>query len=105
VFSRTKIALASAIVLASAFASAATEHHRISHGHAANRNMLPDYNNNQCPPSGGPACSERCLPSGPPCRTRRDDARAAAKQRMAMNAKGAKRIFAMVPLEESSLGF
>jgi hypothetical protein len=72
--SRTKIALCVAIALATVFpASAATKDHRVAHIRPASRSVMPDYNGG-CPPSGGPSCSERCLPSGPPCRTRRDEA-------------------------------
>jgi hypothetical protein len=64
-----KIALSAALVLSIAFtASAATEHRRATHAYSLTSRSAPDY----CPPSGGPTCSDRCLPSGPPCRTQPD---------------------------------
>ena len=59
--SRTKIALAAAIVLGTAVtASAATKQHRASHGQPAIQNTAPGI------------ISDRCLPVGPPCRTAPD---------------------------------
>jgi hypothetical protein len=70
---KTKIALAAAIVLGAAVtASAATKQPRATQGHPATYNAGRD--NNSCPASGGPSCSDACLPSGPPCRTHRDSA-------------------------------
>lgn len=64
-----KIALSAALVLSIAStASAATEHRRATHAYSLTLRSAPDY----CPPSGGPTCSDRCLPSGPPCRTQPD---------------------------------
>jgi hypothetical protein len=34
---------------------------------------VPFYSGGYCPPSGGPTCSNACLPVGPPCRRPRDD--------------------------------
>jgi hypothetical protein len=57
----TKIALAAAIVLATAVAaSAATKPHRANEGQPAVRNTDPGI------------ISDRCLPVGPPCRTHPD---------------------------------
>jgi hypothetical protein len=70
-FSRTKIALAAIIALSTAVsASAATTHRAIHVKRSAIYNIVPSYNT--CPPSGGPSCSDACLPSGPPCRTAPD---------------------------------
>jgi hypothetical protein len=72
-FSKTEIVLSAAIVLSTTFtALAATEHRRVVSGRAAIHNTNPDYNGNSCPASGGPSCSDACLPSGPPCRTKPD---------------------------------
>jgi hypothetical protein len=62
-FSKTKIALSAAIVLAAALpASAATKHHRVTNHVTHVRpagiyNMVPDSASGVCPPSGGPTCS------------------------------------------------
>jgi hypothetical protein len=62
---KTELVLCAAIILSTAFpASAATKHYRVIH-HRTIYNMVPD--NGRCTPSGGPACSGACLPSGPPC--------------------------------------
>ena len=64
-----KIAFSAALALSIASnASAATEHRHASHAYSLSSRSAPDY----CPPSGGPTCSDRCLPSGPPCRTQPD---------------------------------
>jgi hypothetical protein len=34
--------------------------------------MGPNNISDRCPASGGPSCSDACLPSGPPCRTAPD---------------------------------
>jgi hypothetical protein len=70
-FSRTKIALAAAIVLGTAASAPAATTHRATHvKRSAIYNIVPNYNT--CPPSGGPSCSDACLPSGPPCKTEPD---------------------------------
>ncbi len=59
--SKTKIALAAAIVLGSAFAAAAaTKHPRAGQGHPASYNSDPGI------------ITDRCLPSQSPCRTQPD---------------------------------
>jgi hypothetical protein len=72
--SKKNVALSVAIVLSAAFtASAATEHRSVTHPHPAIYNVAPSYDSdNLCSPSGGATCSDRCLPSGPPCRTEPD---------------------------------
>ncbi|HLN40682.1 MAG TPA: hypothetical protein VK337_23085 [Xanthobacteraceae bacterium] len=59
--SMTKIALSAAIVLSATLtASAATDHRRVTHGHAAIYNAAPAI------------ISDACQPVGPPCRTHPD---------------------------------
>jgi hypothetical protein len=59
--SKTEIVLAAAITLSTAFtAAAATKQHRATPGHSAIHNTVPAI------------ISDRCLPSGPPCRTAPD---------------------------------
>jgi len=59
--SMTKLALATAIVLSATLtASAATDHRRVTHGHAAIYNTAPAI------------ISDECQPVGPPCRTHPD---------------------------------
>jgi hypothetical protein len=59
--SMTKIALAAAIVLSTTLtASAATDHRRVTHSHAAIYNAAPAI------------ISDECQPVGPPCRTHPD---------------------------------
>ena len=72
--SRIKVVLLAAIVLSAAFtALAGTERHCVTHAHPVIYNVAPDYNSdNRCSPAGGPTCSDRCLPSGPPCKTEPD---------------------------------
>ena len=71
--SKPTISLSAAIVLSTAFAaSAATNHHRVTHANPAAYNTGLDNNSDRCPPSGGPSCSDACLPSGPPCKTKPD---------------------------------
>jgi uncharacterized membrane protein len=69
--SKTKIALAAAIVLSTAVSASAATTHRATH---VKRSAIYDVvsNYNSCPPSGGPSCSDACLPSGPPCKTEPD---------------------------------
>ena len=70
-FSRTKLALAAVIVLSTAVsASAATTHRATRVKRSAIYNIVPNYNS--CSASGGPSCSDACLPSGPPCKTEPD---------------------------------
>jgi hypothetical protein len=69
--SKTKIALAAAIVLTTAVSASAATTHRATHiKRSPIYNIVPNYNS--CPPSGGPSCSDACLPSGPPCKTEPD---------------------------------
>jgi hypothetical protein len=69
--SRIKIALAAAIVLGTAVSASAATTHRATHVKRSGiYNIVPDYKS--CPPSGGPSCSDACLPSGPPCKTEPD---------------------------------
>jgi len=71
VFTNIKVALTIGIVLSTAVsASAATTHHATHVKRSAIYNIVPNYNS--CPPSGGPSCSDACLPSGPPCKTEPD---------------------------------
>jgi len=71
---KRNVALSAAIALSAAFTvSAATEHHGVTHAHPVIYNVAPGYNSdNRCSPAGGPICSDRCLPSGPPCKTEPD---------------------------------
>jgi hypothetical protein len=70
-FSRTKIALAAVILLSTAVSASAATTHRVTRiKRSAIYNIVPNYNT--CPPSGGPSCSDACLPSGPPCKTEPD---------------------------------
>jgi hypothetical protein len=71
-FSKMKIALATAIVLGTAFSASASTKARATHANPAIHNMGPNNVSDRCPPSGGPSCSDACLPSGPPCRTAPD---------------------------------
>jgi hypothetical protein len=65
-FSKTKVALFAAIVLSTAFpASAATKHHRATHGHPAIYDMVPDSMSGGCSPTGVPLCSNICSGAGP----------------------------------------
>jgi hypothetical protein len=65
-FSKTKIALSAAIVLSTALsASAATKHHRVTHGHPTIYNMVPDTIRGGCSPTGVPLCSNICSGPGP----------------------------------------
>jgi hypothetical protein len=64
VLSKTKVALAAAIVFSIAFpASAATkhhrvtQHHRVTHGHSAIYNMVPSDTGGGCPANGDSGCS------------------------------------------------
>jgi uncharacterized membrane protein len=69
--SRTKLALAAVIILSTAVSASAATTHRATHvKRSAIYNIVP--NNNACPASGGPSCSDACLPSGPPCKTEPD---------------------------------
>lgn len=69
--SKTKIALAAAIVLSTAVSASAATTHRATHAkRSAIYNIVPNYNS--CSASGGPSCSDACLPSGPPCKTEPD---------------------------------
>jgi hypothetical protein len=69
--SKTNIALAAAIVLSTAVSASAATTHRASYlKRSAIYNIVPNYIS--CPPSGGPSCSDACLPSGPPCKTEPD---------------------------------
>ena len=69
--SKTKITLAAAIVLSTAVSASAATTHRATHvKRSAIYNVVPNYSS--CPPSGGPSCSDACLPSGPPCKTEPD---------------------------------
>jgi hypothetical protein len=72
--SNRNVELSAAIVLSADFTvSAATEHHSVTHAHPVIYNVAPGYNSdNHCSPAGGPTCSDRCLPSGPPCKTEPD---------------------------------
>jgi hypothetical protein len=66
-----KVAFTIGIVLSTVVSAfAATKSHATHVKRAAIYNVFP--NNNACPPSGGPSCSDACLPSGPPCRTEPD---------------------------------
>jgi uncharacterized membrane protein len=70
-FGWTNIALAAVIVLSAAVSASAATTHRATHvKRSAIYNVVPNYNT--CPPSGGPSCSDACLPSGPPCKTEPD---------------------------------
>jgi hypothetical protein len=72
-FTKTKISLSAAIVLGTAFTASAATTPRVSHvHHRAIYNVIPDANSDRCPASGGPSCSDACLPSGPPCKTTLD---------------------------------
>jgi len=57
--SKTKVALAAAIILSTVFpASAATKHPRVTHVHPAIYNMVfPAAVGGGCPANGGPSCS------------------------------------------------
>jgi hypothetical protein len=69
----TKIILTVALALSNAVAaSAATEPGRGIHVYPRIYATVPGFSNDYCPASGGPACSSRCLPSGPPCKTEPD---------------------------------
>jgi hypothetical protein len=69
--SKTNIALAAAIVLSTAVSASAATTHRATHvKRSPIYNIVPNYNS--CPASGGPSCSDACLPSGPPCKTEPD---------------------------------
>jgi hypothetical protein len=58
---KIKIALAAAMILSAAFtAAAAAPNHRVTHVHPAINAAGPDI------------ISDRCLPTGPPCRTQPD---------------------------------
>ena len=64
-FSKTKVALSTAIVLSTAFpASAAIKHHRVTH-HPGIYNMVPDTIRGSCSPTGVPLCSNICSGAGP----------------------------------------
>jgi hypothetical protein len=68
-----KIILAVAFALSNiVIALAATKHSGVIHVYPQNYGTGPDHSNDYCPPSGGPTCSNRCLPSGPPCKTEPD---------------------------------
>lgn len=70
---KTKLALSAAMVLGGAFTASAATTPRVTHAHhRAIYNIVPDYNSDRCPASGGPSCSDACLPSGPPCKTKPD---------------------------------
>jgi hypothetical protein len=70
-FSKITMAFSAAIVLSIAFSASAAPGHRSAHVHRpAIYNIVPNYNS--CPASGGPSCSDACLPSGPPCKTEPD---------------------------------
>jgi hypothetical protein len=71
-FSNTKIALAAVFVLGTAFSVSAATKSRVSHADQGIHNTGPNNISGRCPPSGGPSCSDACLPSGPPCRTAPD---------------------------------
>jgi hypothetical protein len=68
--SKTKIALVAVFVLSAAFSASAKA--RVTHANPAIHNMGPNNISDRCPASGGPSCSDACLPSGPPCRTAPD---------------------------------
>jgi hypothetical protein len=69
--SKTNIALTAVIILSTAVSASAATTHRATHvKRSAIYNVVPNYNT--CPPSGGPSCSDACLPSGPPCKTEPD---------------------------------
>jgi hypothetical protein len=72
--SKIEVVLSAAIVLSAAFtALAGTERHSVTRAHPVIYNVAPGYNSdNRCSPAGGPTCSDRCLPSGPPCKTEPD---------------------------------
>ena len=64
-FTKTKISLAAAIVLSTAFTALAATTPRMSHPHHRSiYNIVRDYDRDRCPASGGPSCSDACLPSG-----------------------------------------
>jgi hypothetical protein len=70
-FTNTKVALTIGIVLSTVVsAPAATKPHATHVKRLAIYNVVPTYNT--CPASGGPSCSDACLPSGPPCKTEPD---------------------------------
>jgi hypothetical protein len=71
-FSKTTIALSAAIVLSTAFTASAATKSRVPHANPVAHNMVPNNNGDRCPASGGPSCSDACLPSGPPCKTTPD---------------------------------
>jgi len=69
----TKMCLAAALTLSNVItASAATEPCRVIHVYPRIYGTVPGSSNDYCPASGGPTCSARCLPSGPPCKTEPD---------------------------------
>jgi hypothetical protein len=78
-----KLALGIALVISTIVtADAATKHRQVGAQQtpAYTGEQVPAYNGGppvidpRCPASGGPACNTGCLPSGPPCRTHRDEA-------------------------------
>lgn len=72
-FTKTRIAFSAAIVLGTVVAASAATTPRVSHVHHRTiYTSVPDYSNDRCPASGGPSCSDACLPSGPPCQTKPD---------------------------------
>lgn len=71
-FGKKKIALAAVFVLSAAFSASASTKARVSHANPAIHSMGPNNISDRCPASGGPSCSDACLPSGPPCRTAPD---------------------------------
>ena len=70
-FTNTKVALTIGIVLSTVISASAATKPRATHvKRSAIYNVVPNYNT--CSPSGGPSCSDACLPSGPPCKTEPD---------------------------------
>jgi hypothetical protein len=69
-----RIGLFAAFVLGAVVnAFAATNHGQAARRHPSEYDWVPFFSGGYCPPSGGPACSNACLPVGPPCRRPRDD--------------------------------
>jgi hypothetical protein len=65
-FSKTKIALAAAMVLSTGLsASAATQHRRVTHNRPPTYDVAPDHGSGDCSPVHPPFCSNICTGSGP----------------------------------------
>jgi hypothetical protein len=64
---KTRIAFSIAMLLATALPASAATKSRVTHANGTiHRTGLVD-SRESCSASGGPSCSDACLPSGPPC--------------------------------------